>query len=1445
MVLNTNVQPQRSYATIGITSKADEAPVEEADRAAIFNTDTSERSRKLFSHGLNPLKPVIIANTEFVPVATGGSPDSTGLKAQFGDNNILSVNNVAKLFEIHRQIRITMLNSSSTLLSQAKGYDVEAVLGVTEQYLKSHLSIIVQPTIKETINQVINAMSGQPASLASTGEGLGFDAVGVAGTVSTGVTSGADPLYNDHTRSQVREAFKTYADDPFFRTLVEYAVLEFIVYDAIRYLSGILSLKEKADRSWSIFEAGKHLSLYDLDRSGFSDSTKKMVDEIYSGIGATQPQLAGVSRVLEKYLGFSPSRGTGDLTCLLQTLINTATNVMLLPSFMGKSEENQNEQMSIMSKPRIAGNDTSMYDCLAHLQKMTTAGLIKGMKLGGDHYQKNGSTKARDKMFKAIKARDGYFDSKTVQDLEDKFPSGRLDGYADLLATIIFNDVSAAAMYKSSQSQMTKALLDLNGSQNTIQTPHDYFQTLLGPAFMSLDINQYADRKMETIEYDVKSGGRGAFTQKFKPKSTDTNTGASELYIPHESTGKAPGNLKYTTGTEFFFDRAIQRGDFNLNAFRRFAEEYTSFGEKFASDIYNMTNVDMVDSAFMKLCGKISSDLYTADSNSGIFSLICMLSLSDNTEGLVKLFRSAFYGSILTSRKGKSGGGVAKSRPKDVAPNTPDNIDSATRGTAAEEELSNRSVMRWSNQVLITNFLQGEAGVSNIVDKKRTEFRDSDGNERGGTKRGKSYKDREKRFDPIGSSPKKFNGGTGLDTDEPYQGGSFTIHRKSGQEYGTGNSGLTKEEHALEGGAYPADKKGPDTAMTYFRDNKYLSDAGVLTNAQRLRFNEQRPYDFHTDSNGHLDRIFFHAPYPKNINAQGANIKLSDHHRTFVLYAFLTYVLKKSVSASATSRDKKGSKNAKIIVTIGPSELSGVAKAFKDISDGELNRTFAREPKNAGEGVTFDNDRDTAFRSAYYRTTDVLKEVLGAIHQRQKKIATNAATPALHSNLLHTIYSRSRDYINEGDGTTRSKLALELLKSNKISVFDEALPLVSRESVSQMYESYISTFKSSKFGYTKEDNPNLKQMKIMMKLLSASGHGLRSDEKRGSKTICHVGVTNSMLNSLRIEASKEFDSARFERSPYVCVNLFKRNEIDSGIMVYPKTFLFDTSLRIVDCDKDDNELNHIKNYRDDWGFFNIIENLEFSRWSHLTMPGPDPFENIGSSFSLRKIRDSGIKEELKRGIGKNINSRDMVVNHAMDYAFKLYYKFAMGLDFNSHTFDLNPSSFIPGNITGGFLENISDLRNDYETFINQTKLLYPAANVNQELASELFRNIKTLAAHPVYSLTNKTQRTLGSKKFDRVFSMMISEKDFILYTPAFRRQFEDIYKNTPNFTFTSKISRPELKTHINHGGVGLDGSTLINSPENKYRTSCGEDFPEVFSIYATITMLPDLRKIGI
>jgi len=337
--------------------------------------------------------------------------------------------------------------------------------------------------------------------------------------------------------------------------------------------------------------------------------------------------------------------------------------------------------------------------------------------------------------------------------------------------------------------------------------------------------------------------------------------------------------------------------------------------------------------------------------------------------------------------------------------------------------------------------------------------------------------------------------------------------------------------------------------------------------------------------------------------------------------------------------------------------------------------------------------------------------------------------------------------------------------------------------------------------------------------LTTPGYGLLTSEKRGPKNICHVGVTNTLLNTLRYEAYKDFEDRRFLETRKFCVNIFKRNEIDSQVLVYPKTFLFDSSLMIIDNDHLGEDLNHIKNFSDTWNFNQIIDNIEFTQWVRSNL-GDDPFANLSSSFEPVFSKGSSLKNRL---------GKDVLINHIFDYAFKVYYRYALGIDLNENNFTLTPVRKRAHEVAGGLSSDASDIQNDYDNLINQTRLLYPAANVDQKLASELFRTIEIIGANPGYCLQDKLKKIIYPKKFDKILSILVNEKDFVIYNEAYNKEFLDVFKTEPNFSYTSRINRPETKRR-----------PFLKDPNvRKYIAECDESFPEIFSMYASITILPE------
>ena len=101
------------------TQSAATSNTSEEAEIAFTNPLTSERYIRLQSKGLNNLRSEIIAACEFIPIGNGEvSEDVAQMQFTLGDNNTISVNNVARLTELHRQIRMYIIEATDQVLER-------------------------------------------------------------------------------------------------------------------------------------------------------------------------------------------------------------------------------------------------------------------------------------------------------------------------------------------------------------------------------------------------------------------------------------------------------------------------------------------------------------------------------------------------------------------------------------------------------------------------------------------------------------------------------------------------------------------------------------------------------------------------------------------------------------------------------------------------------------------------------------------------------------------------------------------------------------------------------------------------------------------------------------------------------------------------------------------------------------------------------------------------------------------------------------------------------------------------------------------------------------------------------------------------------------------------------------------------------------------------------
>ena len=1385
----TETSETRSFATITLTRNPDTFLEDNESKIVENNQEASKRFELLRQQGLNPLKPVIIANTEYVPAGEGTAPDASGLKVQLSDNSVLSVNNVTKLIELHRQIRLATLNAANKVLLNAKGYDINDVLAELNRMLKTSMEELAKENLSLTVDEVIKRLSGfnlKGFSAATSSKKVikssALKAKKNKFAAVTAKTNEADSIEDAIAkRSNLVTIFQNNNNDPFLRTLVEYSILEIIIFDVLQYLSGILSLKEAFSRTWSVYESLSTNILPNSElrsSSAFLPGTQKFINFSLSTIIAS---IYDLDELFQTYTGVKPDSKASDITLLLQFFISIADEISnrdLLTVSRVNSEE------VLVGKYPVKNSKDNLARAFEQLRKGHASSLFGNITIGSDKFAYNWNQAYSNEI------RQNNFNTDLVESIFSLFPSDMddIEIFGQMLAASLINDCVDMSTKTSSIDSINKAFKFLtNGTPSSLGSVRDYFRKLINYDGFPSENFYY--------EYDLnsQSSQQNPLVNFLSLKSSAANQDLPR-YLPLESTSYANvSGEPYLTGPEYFLDLALQRGNLNLAELNKFALDYRNFTNSFANDIYNMTRLDECPIVFKNLLKAIGNELMTsARDGDSVLLLSLIATQADSVSGLLRLFRSVYFGSRLDEKKGKKGEGVG---------------EKGESSDPFESQIGDRRAMRAANQVLLRELIDSsfEVPFGEIKFEKKKSILTKGGDRIENAFQHDEYVNRDKEFNKI-SGGKSLNAGT---EESNLRKITYEVHKQSGDKFGTDPDGLNKEETVLEGGANFSTKLCE--SIKYFLSNKHFESV-MFTSNQIEAFNSQREDKTNnvTVSNSAYDStIKIHI----GRNYQGTNFSLAAHHRAFLLYGFVAKLIAKSVSVKAKSSETDKADTAKVVLTLNADEIEGVSQAFIDVS----------------EGVSRSNTTwNTAKVIAYQNTLAHLRETVKLVETKYENIAALVSAPVLHSEGILSQAIAAKNFIQYGDGSNRGKLALSVVKDPKIKGYDTILGLLTKESAGQIYKSHVNTFIRDRFGYTYEDCPNVNQLKLMIKILTTSGYGLLSSEKRGPKTICHVGVTNSLLSTLRYEAYKEFSNKNFLNTTRFCVNIFKRNEIDSQILVYPKTFLFDSSYQIVDQDVNGIRLNHIQNFTDTWNFDEIINNVEITRWTQsIENSGTtDTFKNIIGSF--KAVKQTG--ESILSSAENLTIERDVIVNHILDYALKIYYRYSLGIDFNENSFTLVPIRKISGAVSGGISTDKSLVQGDYDTLINQLKLRYPAANVDQKLASELFRSIEIIAANPIYSLADKLKKVIYPKKFDNVLSILVNEKDFVLYTPAYEINFQEVYGTTPNFNITPKIVRPET--------VRKNKENSINSKRiDKHIDNCKEDFPEVSSLYATITIL--------
>ena len=283
-----------------------------------------------------------------------------------------------------------------------------------------------------------------------------------------------------------------------------------------------------------------------------------------------------------------------------------------------------------------------------------------------------------------------------------------------------------------------------------------------------------------------------------------------------------------------------------------------------------------------------------------------------------------------------------------------------------------------------------------------------------------------------------------------------------------------------------------------------------------------------------------------------------------------------------------------------------------------------------------------------------------------------------------------------------------------------------------------------------------------------------------------------------------------------------RSEFLSSIKYVDKVFIFDTSANILDYDFHGRLALHLRNFNENSNFESILKSINVFRY------------NLDNNGKLIK--------KVSMGYPDGVFSRDVMINHVHDYCLKEYMKLTVGLDFNEESFLLLSETLDQTEINSTVLAGDA-LKVEYAKVLARIENLYPDVQTDQQLKSELFRMTKLIKQSAPFSFANKFKKIIAPKSFDRIYSVMINEKDFLIdLEPGNLNTSSDavsnIFSQQPNFSVTARLSRPLDLVSIDQSDLTDVSQTDQSINITKYSNSIEENFPGVYQYKAEVSLLP-------
>ena len=373
------------------------------------------------------------------------------------------------------------------------------------------------------------------------------------------------------------------------------------------------------------------------------------------------------------------------------------------------------------------------------------------------------------------------------------------------------------------------------------------------------------------------------------------------------------------------------------------------------------------------------------------------------------------------------------------------------------------------------------------------------------------------------------------------------------------------------------------------------------------------------------------------------------------------------------------------------------------------------------------------------------------------------------------------------------------------NILSPMINLASNQYVASSFKSYVNFFAPSEefTFFTNSDAVSEIQMKLMSIALGTPGFGLTEDEKSGKKTVFHVGIPSTFIESAAQSAWKKTRDQRYLDSSKVCIYVFKYHDIPNSVLYYPKAFIFDANKFTIENSRLRTP-RQIEAFNENWGFDNLR-----NHFSLYTINSGNIVEQQGIALGLDDF------QWLASSSRANVKKEE-VNNHILDHYLKMYYKLANNIILDEFVFKLKKSHlYSPANVDPGLARNVYT-----NEFINDMLARFPAGNVNPNLKLHFNRLFRTAKMSSFLSGKSKIITSCTPNVFDRVFSILINESDFVAYPVNPFDTLDEFYKSCPTFSLDSSL---QITTDPNINiEATISAMQLGNSYKNHFAEISGE-----------------------